>query len=117
MLAVDHCDARRVVPAILKLSQAVNYQRHNFFVPNISDNSAHRSCSQPAEPFFSFFSLFFNDLAGTPTTKSPASISLVTTLPAPVDAPSPTVIGATSIVSEPILTLSPMWVSCLFLPS
>src|SRR5436190_517777 len=65
----------------------------------------------------SFFASALSVFAGTPTTVAPGSTSLVTTLPAPVVAPSPTVTGATSIVSEPILTRSPICVSCLFLPS
>src|SRR5690606_21470245 len=40
--------------------------------------------------------------AGMPTTTDPAATSLVTTLPAPVLAPSATVTGATSTVSEPM---------------
>ena len=33
--------SRRIIPAILELSQAVNDQRHNLFISNVSDNSTH----------------------------------------------------------------------------
>lgn len=55
--------------------------------------------------------------AGLPATRSPGATSLVTTLEAPVSAPSPTRTGATSDVFEPILTSLPMWVSFLRTPS
>lgn len=46
--------------------------------------------------------------AGTPKTNESGETSLVTTEPAPVVARSPTLTGATSIVSAPILALLPM---------
>jgi hypothetical protein len=55
--------------------------------------------------------------AGTPTTVLPAGTSRVTTLPAPVFAPGPTVTGALSMVSTPMNAPSPITVSCLAVPS
>ena len=51
------------------------------------------------------------------TARSPAGTSRVMTDPDPVIAPSPSVTGATSIVSEPTKTSSPIVVRCLFSPS
>jgi len=53
----------------------------------------------------------------TPATSVFAGTSSMTTAPAAVTEPLPTVTGATSIVSDPILTLSSMIVGCLCLPS
>ena len=51
--------------------------------------------------------------AGTPTASLPGGTSWVTTAPAPVFAPSPISTGATSIVSTPRKTPSPIVVRCL----
>ncbi len=51
------------------------------------------------------------------TAMAPGGTSLVITEPAAVYAPSPTVTGATSMVSEPIRTWSPIVVRCLATPS
>jgi hypothetical protein len=48
---------------------------------------------------------------------APGGTSEVITEPAAVYAPSPTVTGATSMVSEPIRTWSPIVVWCLATPS
>jgi hypothetical protein len=42
MRIVDDGDPCRIVPAILELSEAVDDQRHDLFVPNVSDNSTHK---------------------------------------------------------------------------
>src|SRR5688572_16955103 len=68
------------------------------------------------EPLSFYFSFFFTS-AGTPATSESGGTSFVTTDPAPVIDLAPTLTGATSIVSEPILTSSSMIVSCLCLPS
>src|SRR5437867_3237445 len=52
------------------------------------------------------FLSFFLTTAGTPATSVSGGTSSVTTEPAAVTEPLPTLTGATSIVSEPILTLS-----------
>ena len=44
--------------------------------------------------------------AGLPTTRSPAATSRMTTVPAPVSAPSPIVTGATSELFEPIMDVA-----------
>src|SRR5205085_6594737 len=59
----------------------------------------------------------FLTTAGTPATSVSGGTSLVTTAPAPVTEREPTRTGATSIVSEPIRTLSSMMVGCFCLPS
>src|SRR5690349_4058206 len=41
VIFVDHCNAGRVVTAILELAQAVDDQRHDLFVTYISNNSTH----------------------------------------------------------------------------
>ena len=38
---IDHSDTRRIVTAILELSQSVNDQRYDLFISNVSDNSTH----------------------------------------------------------------------------
>ena len=55
--------------------------------------------------------------AGTPTASLPGGTSRVTTDPAPVTAPSPTLIGARRMVSEPMKAPSPIFVLCLRRPS
>ena len=40
---VDHRDARRIVTAIFELPEAVDDQRHDLFITNVPDNSAHNS--------------------------------------------------------------------------
>src|SRR5207249_9058736 len=54
-------------------------------------------------------------LAGTPTAVAPSGTSFVTTEPAPVREPLPSLTGATSIVSTPTNAPAPIWV--LFLTS
>ena len=56
-------------------------------------------------------------VAGTPTASLAGGMSLVTTAPAPVMDPSPTVTGATSMVSHPMNASSSTTVRCLSLPS
>src|ERR1700694_4922219 len=56
-------------------------------------------------------------LAGTPTAVAPSGMSFVTTDPAPVRAPLPSLTGATSIVSTPTNAPSPISVRFLFVPS
>src|SRR5690606_3931691 len=51
------------------------------------------------------------------TARAPGGTSVVTTEPAAVYAPSPTLTGATSIVSLPTRTPSPTTVRCLATPS
>src|ERR671912_310342 len=65
----------------------------------------------------SFYFNFFLTSAGTPATSESGGTSFVTTDPAPVTDRAPTRTGATSIVSEPILTSSSMTDSCLRVPS
>ena len=48
---------------------------------------------------------------------APGGTSSRSTVPAPVYAPSPTVSGATNIVSEPVRTCEPTVVRFLFSPS
>src|SRR5688572_20700273 len=40
-IVIDHGNTRRVISAILELSQTVDDQRHDLFVSNVSDDSAH----------------------------------------------------------------------------
>ena len=40
---IDDGDARRIVPAILKLTEPVDNQRHNLLIADITNNSAHKS--------------------------------------------------------------------------
>ena len=48
---IDHRDPRRVISAILELSEAVYDQRHNLFISNVSDNSTHKfSISKSPQP-------------------------------------------------------------------
>src|SRR5579864_3079161 len=56
-------------------------------------------------------------LAGTPTAVAPSGTSFVTTEPAPVRTPLPSLTGATSIVSTPTKAPSPISVRFLFVPS
>ena len=63
------------------------------------------------------YSKFLLIVAGTPTASLAGGMSLVTTAPAPVIDPSPTVTGATSIVSHPMNASSSTTVRCLSLPS
>src|SRR5438552_9278513 len=56
-------------------------------------------------------------LAGTPTAVAPSGTSFVTTEPAPVRAPLPSLTGATSIVSTPTNAPSPISVRFLSAPS
>src|SRR5437899_1067528 len=56
-------------------------------------------------------------LAGTPTAVAPSGTSFVTTEPAPVRAPLPSLTGATSIVSTPTKAPSPISVRFLRWPS
>src|SRR5207245_810506 len=56
-------------------------------------------------------------LAGTPTAVAPSGTSLVTTEPAPVRAPLPSLTGATSMVSTPTNAPSPISVRFLLVPS
>src|SRR5665213_1265609 len=56
-------------------------------------------------------------LAGTPTAVAPSGTSLVTTEPAPVRDPLPSLTGATSIVSTPTKAPSPISVRFLLTPS
>src|ERR1700691_2167014 len=51
------------------------------------------------------------------TASAPGGTSLRTTVPAPVYAPSPTVTGATNMVSDPVRTWEPMVVRRLDVPS
>jgi hypothetical protein len=41
VIFVNDGNARRIVTAIFQFPQAVDDQRHNLFIPNVSDNSAH----------------------------------------------------------------------------
>jgi hypothetical protein len=43
LMIVNDRNARRIVSAILELSQSVDDQRHDLFVSNVSDNSTHRN--------------------------------------------------------------------------
>src|SRR5262245_1786289 len=104
-LAVHDCDARRIIAAILELSQSLDYQIDYSLITDVTDNSAHL--------YFTFFFI----VAGTPTASESGGTSFVTTAPAPVTEPLPTRTGATSIVSLPILTSSSIVVSCLRTPS
>src|SRR5262249_15754411 len=123
-------DPRRIIAPILKLSEAIQYNAHDRFVPNVSDDSAHSYLTsllalhrtnstpvsppgaqvqiteppRPPAPGLTHYLSFFFTTAGTPTTSVFAGTSSVTTAPAPVTDPLPTRTGATSIVSLPILT-------------
>src|SRR5438093_7895674 len=69
----------------------------------VGDASNTLGCSgHDHDSWFSFFLTF----AGTPATSVFGGTSSVTTEPAAVTAPLPTRTGATSMVSEPILTWS-----------
>jgi hypothetical protein len=41
LILINNRDARRIVSAILQLPKPVNYQRHNLFISNVSNNSTH----------------------------------------------------------------------------
>jgi hypothetical protein len=41
--AIDNGDPRRIVSAVLEFPKTVDYQRHDLFVSNVSDNSTHKS--------------------------------------------------------------------------
>src|ERR1700681_4773411 len=125
MIFVHDGNAGRVIATVFKLAQAVDYQRHDLFVSNVSDYSTHRVVSSEqlsskqvavSHDFGSAVS-FFLIFAGTPATIVFGGTSSVTTEPAAVTAPLPTRTGATSIVSDPILTLSSITVGCLCFPS
>src|SRR5207237_507504 len=68
-------------------------------------------------PAFLRRSAFLMARAGIPTATIPSGTSLVTTAPAPVVAPAPTVTGARSNVSEPMKASSPTMVRFLRTPS
>ena len=90
-----------------KLERTTENRRSN---PNKIKNTIHKV-------LFTYFFVFLKGFAGTPTTTSPAWTSWVTTAPAPVLASSAIFRGATSMVSLPIKTRSPITVGCFFLPS
>src|SRR5207253_3951178 len=49
MALVDNGDAGRVVATVLKLTQAVDYQRHHLFVSDVSDYSTHNQLAVSGE--------------------------------------------------------------------
>src|SRR4051794_14299925 len=53
MIAINHRNPSRVITAIFELTQALDYQRHDFLVSNVSDNSTHKAIfpnGKPGEP-------------------------------------------------------------------
>src|SRR5260370_31867934 len=43
MILVDDGNARRVITAVFKLAQPVDYQRHDLFVSDVSNYSTHKT--------------------------------------------------------------------------
>src|SRR5215472_8881863 len=69
---------------------------------------------QPPDHLLSVF--LRTTLAGTPTAVAPSGTSFVTTDPAPVREPLPSLTGATSIVSTPTNAPSPISVRFFWVP-
>ena len=95
---------------VLLFSRLERTTENNRSIPNNIKNTTHKV-------LFTYFFVFLNGFAGTPTTTSPTWTSCVTTAPAPVLASSAIFNGATNMVSLPIKTRSPITVGCFFSPS
>ena len=117
LAVAHHHHAGRVVAAVLEPAQAVDQQRHDLALTEISDDAAHAFSSALACAFFRFAQPGTVRWRARSTASAPSGTSWVITDPAAVVAPAPTTTGATSIVSLPMKAPAPISVRCLATPS
>ena len=121
---VHRGDPGAVVAAIFQPLQRLDQQGCCFMVPKDPDNTAHYDC-----PFALAALMAFNlsnirvarpglvTCRARPMATASAGTSSVITDPLAVSAPSPTVTGATSMVSDPMKARLPITVRCFITPS